>query len=105
MFSKQKVAISGIVYLFLSITSFSFGNTSNYRIYITDIQREVYENWLRIPHSVDYTAYWDFYQEGEQRDRQLDISSITHFRALCIEEGKSLDALNSGNIKGNFYTF
>lgn len=102
---RKKIVITGLVMLILLPAVSINANNANYRIFITDIQRNVTENFLRVPHSVDYTVYWDFYEEGNTSKRQLDISSITHFRALCIEEGKELDAVNSGDVKGNFYTF
>ena len=85
---RKKIILLGSVLLILQS---AFGSTTNYRIYITDIQREVYENFLRVPHAVDYTVYWDFYEEGSSGSRKLDVSTITHFRALCVEEGKCAD--------------
>ena len=82
--NKQYLKWSFVV-LCVIFGKIALGNemNQNYRIYITDIQRNVHKNWLAIPRSVDFTVYWDLYQDKEEGWNPVSPDLLNHYRICC----------------------
>ena len=95
----------GIFILGSAVVFANSGEESAYHIHITDVQRVVHKNWLRIPHSVDYTVYWELYRVVEEGMVPVDVSQLSRYRIVCGIEDDVLVEQRFEEVEGNFCTF
>ncbi len=82
-----------------------FAQNQNHQIVISDIQEHVHKNWLGIPSKVDYSIYWEVYQDNAGEFVKTDFDQFEYFEASCFEKFSIEDYTKSEKLSTNFYTF
>jgi len=101
---NERLLYLAVLPVFLLSSGLLFSAEQSTHIYITDIQREMHENWLHIPYTVDMTVYWEYYREGRIQQAGAGQHDMTNFRLVCFEAENPDERVVSDEIQGNFYT-
>ena len=85
----QKVRLFFCAIIVLSFATL-YGSPSSYKIYISDVQQQVTQKFLGIPKSVDYTVFWDVFQENGEDHTPISSDRPFYFKPLvefhCISK-------------------
>ncbi|MCJ7813364.1 MotA/TolQ/ExbB proton channel family protein, partial [bacterium] len=103
---KKRLIYLGCLILFQGgMLSSLRGDESSYKIFISDIQSVAHKNWMGVPRLVDYTIYWEIYQQEGTQWNPADLTVCESFRVYCYQEDGLQDESHSGDLVGNFYVF
>lgn len=108
MFVKQTFCkrIKLLLYIgFFFVNGLLFANTPLFKIYISDVQKEITQKFLGVPTSVNYTVYWDVFEENGDGLKPASIDLPFYFKPQCWDKKLSDIATSEDTIHGNYFTF